>query len=454
MTSKVNLAPSDQRNFSRRQMLARSGVAAATLTAAALSTAAPAYADTKKMSGRHLEGVFYDEGGAVFNVRAYGATGNGTSDDTSAIRSARAAASSAGGGIVYFPAGVYLVSSSIPVTTPGIIFEGVGQSATVITVSSSYPDGDVFAFSNLSSADPHHLGFTNQSAGGVRKLTITSSTNRTGGAAIHLASTSNVVIEDVDMSYQFIGINIDGTGVLQYINRGYYANFSNGGTGIWVNSFGVNDVYINRIIMNSGVTTPKAGLRITQTGAVWASACDFIHAENNFLVDTPPGGSITWCFLSDCAFDTGISRSMLILPEAGARVLGLTFVNCWASSAQTYDGCYIGGPVNGCEFIGHRFFTNKGNGLYVAGPVTNVHVDASIATGNQGGYGFLFGTTNFAVQGCQSGPYATLPGQSIGLGVLAGSNNYMITGNFLTGNSSSGLLDSGGPTKVVANNLV
>jgi hypothetical protein len=55
----------------------------------------------------------------VFNVRDYGATGNGTTDDTSAIESALAAASAAGGGWVWFPPGVYLVTSTInlPVTS-------------------------------------------------------------------------------------------------------------------------------------------------------------------------------------------------------------------------------------------------------------------------------------------------------------------------------------------------
>jgi len=44
-----------------------------------------------------------------FNVKSYGATGSGTSDDTRAIAAAFAAASSAGGGTVYFPAGTYRV---------------------------------------------------------------------------------------------------------------------------------------------------------------------------------------------------------------------------------------------------------------------------------------------------------------------------------------------------------
>ena len=45
-----------------------------------------------------------------FNVKAYGATGNGVTDDTTAIRNAIAAALAVGGGTVYFPNGTYLVS--------------------------------------------------------------------------------------------------------------------------------------------------------------------------------------------------------------------------------------------------------------------------------------------------------------------------------------------------------
>jgi hypothetical protein len=49
----------------------------------------------------------------TFNVRDYGATGNGTTNDAPAVDRAIAAANAAGGGTVTFPAGTYLAGSSI-----------------------------------------------------------------------------------------------------------------------------------------------------------------------------------------------------------------------------------------------------------------------------------------------------------------------------------------------------
>lgn len=48
-----------------------------------------------------------------FNVVDYGATGDGSTDDTSSIQDAIDAAEAAGGGVVYFPAGVYVVNGAL-----------------------------------------------------------------------------------------------------------------------------------------------------------------------------------------------------------------------------------------------------------------------------------------------------------------------------------------------------
>lgn len=48
-----------------------------------------------------------------FNVLDYGATGDGTTDDTVAIQAAIDAAAAAGGGVIYFPSSVYVVGGAL-----------------------------------------------------------------------------------------------------------------------------------------------------------------------------------------------------------------------------------------------------------------------------------------------------------------------------------------------------
>ena len=51
----------------------------------------------------------------VFNVKHYGAIGNGVADDTTAINTTFSAAGSGGGGEIYFPSGTYNVNSTLTV---------------------------------------------------------------------------------------------------------------------------------------------------------------------------------------------------------------------------------------------------------------------------------------------------------------------------------------------------
>lgn len=61
----------------------------------------------------------------VFNVKLYGAKGDGTTDDTAAIQSAIDACGLTPGGIVFFPAGRYVITSSLSV--PSFVrLQGVG----------------------------------------------------------------------------------------------------------------------------------------------------------------------------------------------------------------------------------------------------------------------------------------------------------------------------------------
>src|ERR1700734_4162924 len=89
----------DSFNSARRELLRFGGFG----FAAAAVTAIPAYAAPKPTAPA--------AGLGIFDIRTYGAKGDGKSVDTPAINKAIEAAAAAGGGTVVFPAGTYLCYS-------------------------------------------------------------------------------------------------------------------------------------------------------------------------------------------------------------------------------------------------------------------------------------------------------------------------------------------------------
>ena len=75
---------------------------------------------------------------ATFNVHAYGATGNGKTDDAAAIQAAEVAAERAGGGEVYLPAGHYLADATILIGS-NIDFHGDGNSTVLLRTNHPSP---------------------------------------------------------------------------------------------------------------------------------------------------------------------------------------------------------------------------------------------------------------------------------------------------------------------------
>lgn len=66
------------------------------------------------------------------DVRRYGAKGNGTTNDDTAIQAAVDAIGAAGGGIVYFPPGRYLKTVATVIDKPGVRLLGAGEFASAI----------------------------------------------------------------------------------------------------------------------------------------------------------------------------------------------------------------------------------------------------------------------------------------------------------------------------------
>ena len=134
-------------------------------------------ADTLVKRSIYLGAYLRDEGGQVFNVKAFGAVGNGVTQDLAAINLARDAAEVAGG-IVFFPYGMYCINATLTAgngsvsadnTKPPIIFQGSGMA-----LHSSTPQATTLKWcgGNQGSKTPMIRFNGPYGAGGIRDLSL------------------------------------------------------------------------------------------------------------------------------------------------------------------------------------------------------------------------------------------------------------------------------------------
>ena len=94
-------------------------------------------------NGQFVTPTLADAGGQVYNVKAYGAKGDSTTDDSAAIqRAVNAAALTVVGSTtyatIYFPQGTYKLASTITIPAQaGIKFQGAGKFATALAPTNS-----------------------------------------------------------------------------------------------------------------------------------------------------------------------------------------------------------------------------------------------------------------------------------------------------------------------------
>jgi hypothetical protein len=387
----------------------------------------------------------------IVSVKDFGATGNGTADDTNAEIAAINAVCAAGGGEVYYPAGQYLTDQgSITNFCNGLYLVGAGPGATVITTNST--TGVMFPFQTLTGV-------------GIENLTISYNNTSTAGSTVTLNNVPYFLMQNVRILGSYNPISVLGIGAPQIFNNIDLENTVTGGVGIYIN--GGNDQYLDNVLIYSPNTMPYVGIRIDASGGVWANNIDVVHNQFGLLVDPPVGNSVDWLSFSNAAFDSSGTHAIYFNPAG--NVYGSNFSNVWASSSGDV-GTYIssnGGTTSGLRFIGLRSFNNGREGLVItstpASGASNIQISDSDFSGNSqsspGTYNGITvgaGTSNFMITGCRSGvlgPFGNT--QKYGIAVNSGSSNtYIITNNNATGNVAGDVSDNGtGSSKVVNNNL-
>ena len=135
-------------------------------------------------------GNTYDNGFQVYNVKYYGATGNGSTDDTSFITATMSAASS--GSTVYFPCGTYLVT---PPFTISSAIQWVGETSACATIKFNGTSSSNFINITASNVTLQNLTFdvTGQTGSGIGlNYSTTLSNFSLSGVTVKNASLYNV----------------------------------------------------------------------------------------------------------------------------------------------------------------------------------------------------------------------------------------------------------------------
>lgn len=204
-------AANSANQFQRRRLLARGGlIATGTLVGTMVGgTGGPASAS--QLSSSQSPGMPLSDtaaAGGLFDVMNYGATGNGTTDDTAALQQAlNDSAVSPGGGICLVPHGTFLVSKAIMIPAGAhliidgtiLLADGANQDMLFVNGSNVLIEGTGRLEGNGSKQSATIGGIVNTA--GIANLTVRGLTvNNVRNWGVNVTNCSNVLLEGMVMS--------------------------------------------------------------------------------------------------------------------------------------------------------------------------------------------------------------------------------------------------------------
>ncbi len=386
-----------------------------------------------------------------FSVTDFGATGDGATDDTTAIQNALAALVAAGGGTLFFPRGDYEISSTIAVgDNRDIYIKGEGPDATRITPTTAVTNAFTF-------------GTTTTGSQGISDMRIWCF-GATACNGVTVTGVNPFYLNNVCIDAAAIGLNIVG-GQVQYITN-FAFNLSSV-AGIKITGAGNEQFFSNGLISNVGGSEPStAGIWVQSTGAFWLNAVSTISTRVGMLIAPQNGELVSWLFVHQFAADTGSDSGIKFNPAAGGAVTGCTFTDCWTASSSGQYGVELnsaGGTVDGVQFNGHRSYSNWKDGYTIASTsVVNTQFNHCKASGNSQAFTGTYNGLNIAADVGQfhvlGGRYGVDGGrpdtQGRGIIVQPGtSTNFSVIGADVRGNTSDRLLDGAtGTGKTITGN--
>ena len=379
-------------------------------------------------------------GGGPFNVRWFGAKGDGVTDDTTAIQAAITAAQTACRAL-YFPgtSHFYLVSSALNVTAPLRLFGDYGTS----TINTSAVSADLLVI-NAANVEVHGISFG-------------STVTKAAGNYINVIGGSNIRIHHFVTQNAYCSINLAATfASIIDITDGYFFN-------TLANCFGMTisggfEIRLRHLIMNSGASPqPTAGILVANSGDIIMEDVNIVQHGRDLLLTPGAGQSIDSVYATDCFFDTSSAQGLLIQPASTGVLARSRFIGCWFSS-HTGSGVSVQGStgsVTGLEFIDCHAFGNTDCGFDFEFGSGYTLIGCQAAGNTNAGAKFGAGISNFTVTGCTLGPSGGFGSNNYGVFLTTGgSDHYIVVNNHLEGNVTSAFANGGtGTHTIVSPNL-
>ena len=342
-----------QQCISRRGMIRRMGAAGGMVMCSA-----PALDALPAPSGPHVE----------FNVRAFGARGDGAADDTTAIQTAIAAASAAGGATIAFPSGVYMVSSPLQVLD-NVRLCGAGRSSTIHAMKSNQI---ILSLGKCRGAIIESLRFTGAGRLGVAgRGAIWLTPERGGGPRdcmilncwIEGVGTCGIVVG------QAIGCLISGNHIDGTAEHGIYSSASQG------------CIFSNNVIRNAG----RLGGVSTCVGIKVADTTESTFNAN--IVESPltegiliESGTARCTVVGNVIHDTP-QRTIRINDQTSAiQITGNILADAKTEAIRIFGG-------SGCSVMGNTITSARDTAIAIDGPARDATIIGNtVAAGPANGW--------------------------------------------------------------------
>jgi hypothetical protein len=388
--------------------------------------------------------------GEMFNVLDFGAVGDGSTNNNASIQAAIDAAEANNGGSVYFPDGVYLLTTGITVLANDVslIFDtgasinwAGSATGTIITVSNG----------------------TNQFRNNIENLRITHTTVMTGGTALKLDAVNTFNINNIQIDGAFNAISLTGgAGIIQNVQL---TNSAAGG--IVVDLINVGDFYLeNGTIQGPIGAQPAYAILVRKAAICNIKNIDAFQSGEGLRVDPAGPDAVDHLNVNECHFEGGTYGIALV----GAGAINWARINNSGAPINTFSGIYVAPVVaNSVHFYGCYAYLNGLRGMHlVSGSYEDVIIESCVFTGNsQTTSGLYSGLSangnlnNYRVTNCRSGQISGLGGTSpnsqyAGFDIGAGSNsNIIVADNDFRQNVSATFVDgsTSGTQRTITDNI-